>query len=410
MTTLAEQLEALNALTPEAEPEAEPGNPLAILVHTFTEWVHEKAGARNSAKDAERLQSAHDLLVENGATCTLKVYKGADGKLRWATFSSTAFQDRDKEIVSTKALNDDVARADAAKEYGPLRWWHVEGLDFGPCDYNAMSGKVLIESGTFYDETIGAKIKEAANDLAVSIGFQHPPNEPDAAGVFHSIRRFERSLLPADKASNLFTQLTVAKENDMSLLKEKFDELVKLIGQGPAEALAAKAEQTEKAAEAAGVAFKETPALVVTEKLGQSAGSREREIAAFARMDEEGGRETDKQFTEYVKKCMKEHIDAVTDIGTRFGAHEKSHKEAHEKEATELQTAEKARADQVALLTETVKALASQVADLQGETPRAAKGYRATQEGPIRTEQPGSGPQPNDSFKDFMSFVTTGKS
>lgn len=34
--------------------------------------VDAKAGARNAAKDAERLQTAHDLLVANGATCAVE--------------------------------------------------------------------------------------------------------------------------------------------------------------------------------------------------------------------------------------------------------------------------------------------------------------------------------------------------
>ena len=358
---------------------------LAEILEALNAPATEKAGARNSAADAERLQQAHDLLVENGAVCTLKVFKGTDGKLRWVTFSSTAFRDRDREIVSTKALADDVAEADKTKAYGPLRWWHVDGLDLGDCDYNAMSGKVLIESGTFRDQTYGEHIKEAADALAVSIGFQHPPTEPDAAGVFHHIRRFERSLLPADKASNLFTQLSVTKEQDtMTLLKEKFDELVKLIGLEPAKALAQKAEQTEKEALAAGVAFKETPAA-------------EPEPAADTKAAPPWAAD--------VEKCTK----ACADLGTRMDAHEKAHKEAHEKEAQELATAEKARGDQVALLTETVKALAAQLADLQGETPRAAKGFRPSQEGPVRSEAPGAGPQPNTAFEQFTNWMITGK-
>jgi hypothetical protein len=358
--------------------EKEAGDPLTRLVSQFTEWVREKAGARNSAADGERLQKAHDLLVENGAQCTLKVYKGLDGKHRWVTFSSTAFQDRDREIVSQKSLDEDVARADKDNDYGPLRWWHVDGLDLGMCDYNAMSGKVLIESGTFNDEALGKSIKEAADDLAVSIGFVHPPTEPDAAGVFHHIRRFERSLLPADKASNLFTQLSVAKEQDnMTLLKEKLDQLKKLIGDAPAEALAAKAEQTEKEALAAGVAFKETPAPEPVP-----------EVKAESKPPDYGA---------MVEKCMK----ACDALGARMDAHEKSHKEAHEAEAAEVAKATKERADEVALLQAAVK-------ELMGETPRSAKGFRASQEGPVRPEKPGEGPQPNEAFKDFTEWMTSG--
>jgi hypothetical protein len=56
------------------------------------------------------------------------VFKDAHGQPRWVAQSSTAFQDRDKEIVSTKALADDCAYADRHGEYGPLRWWHTPGI------------------------------------------------------------------------------------------------------------------------------------------------------------------------------------------------------------------------------------------------------------------------------------------
>jgi len=51
---------------------------------------------------------------------SFRVFKDARGQPRWVAQSSTAFQDRDREIVSTKALADDVAFADASGSYGPL--------------------------------------------------------------------------------------------------------------------------------------------------------------------------------------------------------------------------------------------------------------------------------------------------
>jgi hypothetical protein len=82
------------------------------------------------------------------------VFKDKSGGYRWVMLSSNAFRDRDHEIVSTKALSADVARADGDQQYGPLRWWHVgipfgPGLDLGDCDFNAMVGRMLVESGTF---------------------------------------------------------------------------------------------------------------------------------------------------------------------------------------------------------------------------------------------------------------------
>jgi hypothetical protein len=189
-----------------------------------------------------------------------QVFKQADGRDRWVIISSSAFQDRDREIVSTKALEADVARADADGDFGPLRWWHVKGLDIGDCDFNAMHGRLLVESGTFRHPAYAEMAKAHAGELGVSLGFLHPASEPDASGVFHTIRRKERSLLPRGKESNLLTFVSVvSKESTMT--HEKVDKLKELVGD-PAvvDGLVAGAAQVEKAAEEAGLVFKETGA------------------------------------------------------------------------------------------------------------------------------------------------------
>lgn len=139
----------------------------------------------------------------------ISVFKEVSGVWRWVTFSSSAFQDQDNEIVSTKALREDVLRADIDGEYGPLRWWHVKNANLGICDFNMMYGHVLIESGTFYNGMVAQAIKDASHELGVSIGFYHPISDPDREGVFHKIKRFERSLLPKGIASNPLTALVV---------------------------------------------------------------------------------------------------------------------------------------------------------------------------------------------------------
>lgn len=140
----------------------------------------------------------------------LYVFKEDSGNYRWVTFSSNPYQDRDREFVSWKSLKDDVARADSEGDYGPLRWWHVPRVDIGKCDFNMLHGKILIESGTFNDPAIAQTVKENADKLEISIGFTHPPDEPDGEGVYHTIRRFERSLCPKGRVSNRFTRLVVA--------------------------------------------------------------------------------------------------------------------------------------------------------------------------------------------------------
>jgi len=185
---------------------------------------------------------------------SFRVFKDASGRYRWVAQSSTAYQDRDQEIVSTKALADDCTRADMDGSYGPLRWWHSPRLDLGDCDFNAMHGRVLIESGTFRSPAIALKVARAAHGLEISLGFLHPPTEPDAHGVFHHIRRFERSLVPRGKASNRFTAFHV-KEQVMEATKVA---ALKTLGFSDTDIadIEARASATEKAADDQQTAYK----------------------------------------------------------------------------------------------------------------------------------------------------------
>lgn len=249
----------------EPEPESKP----SVIDRIMALFTGNKEGRRNSSPDSDRLQQIHDLAVLNGAACPM-VMKEASGKLRWVLFSSNAFQDSDREIISQAALEADVARTDKEQApFGPLRWWHMgapdpialspgSGADIGDCDYRAMSGRVLIESGTFRNEQIGAAVKERADTLAGSIGFFHPRDEPDHEGVYRTVVTFERSLLPRGKASNTLTALTVKGDWNMATSKEKQDALAALLGDPAlAESVVKQAEVVEKSAEDRGMKFKE---------------------------------------------------------------------------------------------------------------------------------------------------------
>lgn len=343
-----------------------------------------KAGARHSKSDTEMLQNIHDHATALGAQCTgsMSVLKQADGKLRWVMFSSTAYQDRDGEIVSQKALADDVARADATGEYGPLDWWHVPGLELGRCDFNALDGKVLIESGTFASEAIGEAVKASADTLGGSIAFYHPATEPNADGVYHNIRRFARAILPQSKASNLFTQLKV-KESNMNIAKEKFEALKGLLGDSLAQELVAKSEQVQKAADEAGVKFKET---------NEKATDTPKTIAAMTEAD----------LKEFIQKCMsdmsagKKEVEAQTDQTAQAT-------KALSDELTKLKNLQSVSAKRV---TE----LEAQLAELTGTQPRinTKPGYRATEDSAnvrekAQTTPPATGPQADPGFLAFLT-------
>lgn len=198
--------------------------------------------------------------VESGDTSVgLTIYKQANGTYRWVARSSNAYRDRDSQIVSQKALEDDVQRADTTKEYGTLRFWHMPGVDIGDCDFNWMRGRTLIESGTFRDPAVAEKVAQKAADYQISIGFRHPHDEPDLDGVFHNIRRFERSLVPAGRAANPFTSLSVTKEKQHMNDQVKTAALKALLDGDEAQVkeILAGAENSEKAADAMGISFKE---------------------------------------------------------------------------------------------------------------------------------------------------------
>jgi hypothetical protein len=205
------------------------------------------------------------------------VFKSADGSYRWIARSTTAYRDRDGEIITTKALDQDAARMTATKQYGPLRYWHLgnpdpfdivqpwgPGVDIGQCDYSTVIGRTSIESGTFKSAELGRAFAESAGDYELSPGFFHPPFEPNAAGEYENIRRFERSVVPIKygRASNLFTGLTV---KDHKMDQQTYDARVKayltdMHDKGvPPEAAAAQLaqmEQADKSASEQRIAFK----------------------------------------------------------------------------------------------------------------------------------------------------------
>lgn len=243
LTTAAQQLSDGSALT-EADHEALLRNGLARLDQDGMP-VLTAAGRRAIRQKSVTLPGA------------LHIFKDTRHQWRWLAVSSTAFRDRDGEIVATKALETDCVRADQDGDYGPLRWWHKPTLNLGDCDFNGVSGRSLIESGTFRSEAIAQKVAAHAANLELSLGFYRRPGEPDADGVYHSIHRFERSLCPRGTASNTLTNFTVKESTPMALNDIKKKALAALgFGEQEIADLEAQAATKEKAAEAAGIAYK----------------------------------------------------------------------------------------------------------------------------------------------------------
>jgi hypothetical protein len=214
-----------------------------------------------SAADAAPLR---DSQSSRKRTKSFTVFKDAGGADRWLAITTTAYEDKDQEWISRKAIRAVVAAGDAGTPRGPLRYWHVPGLDLGDCDYQAAldDGRLLIESGTFRSPA-AARVgqKAAAAGYQMSPGFLHTRQQP-RGGVFDRIALTERSFVPPGRASNPYTRL-LTKETDM-LTDEKRKAFEALAGDEASRALLQtlldEAAATTKAADAAGAIFKDAPA------------------------------------------------------------------------------------------------------------------------------------------------------
>lgn len=202
----------------------------------------------------DRARSVIDAYQKKMEKSSVLILKDTAGRMRWIAVSSNGYQDLDGEIVSTKALEDDVERADADEDYGPLRWWHVPGVDIGDCDFNMMHGRMLVESGTFRDGRIAKALERVP--LQVSIGFRHLVGEP-IDGVYSVVRRVERSLVPSGKAANPFTSFGMIQEESVTK-EEKIAALKSIIGDEElVRGILGQIEDVEKSVQSAGIAFKQ---------------------------------------------------------------------------------------------------------------------------------------------------------
>lgn len=239
-------------------------------------FVKERRERKQRRAAGERVQppKQRDVTISDKS---FTVFKGASGRLRWISRTTTAFRDRDNEILSVAALERATARMKATGLYGPLRWWHLgkptpedpkrpwgPGFDLGMCDTSMVVGRTLVESGIFYDDAVGMALAEKAADQEMSPGFFHAPAWRQPDGTFDDISIFERSPVPTryGRASNYFTGFAI-KEYRMNE-QEVARKLAAFKAEtGADDATIARLSQSlttaEKSADAAQVAYKEAP-------------------------------------------------------------------------------------------------------------------------------------------------------
>jgi hypothetical protein len=327
----------------------------------------------------------------------LTVMKEASGRYRWVIVSSNAFEDKEREIVSEKALAEDADRMDSSGEYGPLRWWHVgdvvfdqpgdwltakagPGIDIGTCDFVALHDKMLIESGTFADEAVAQAVAKATPNLQVSRGFTHPLGEP-RDGVFTAIKGVERSLLPTGKAANAFTSVSVQELTNMATLKEKWDAFKALFdgNEDKAREFAAGVSSKSKELQDAGVAFKEDAPAEVAEVKAEGEMP-----AAEAEAEGEDMPETIGDMTIADLLANEEFINGIAAVVGKGLEPVAATIEKALSAQTEATTKE---AGEIATLKALAAKLDSRIKTLEGDAPTGAKGFVASQSKETVTEK-----------------------
>lgn len=316
----------------------------------------------------------------------LTVFKDASGQYRWVSVSSNAFRDREGEIVATKALEQAVALADETGVRGPLRWWHTPGAELGDCDFQAMHGRMLVESGTFRSLVVGERVAAAAKSLRLSIGFRYPVRELDAEKVYHRVLINERSLLPAGRESNPFTTFVVKGETTMN--EEKVKALRLLLG-NEADAILAQVETQEKSIEGMGVKFKgqnDLSTLSADDLLDYALAKKEAELAAKEEGDSSEGTEARADETVPVGQAeFAQLLEAINGLRGEFKAYATEMKAQMGSQAKEANAAAQKEADdavRASRLEKQIGLLQTQLKELQGEQPRAKQpGYRPSRDG-----------------------------
>jgi hypothetical protein len=360
------------------------------------------------------VEVTQEITAQAQARLPFTVFKDAKGQYRWVGVSSSAAEDHDGETVSLKALSEDVANKDATGTHGPLNWWHTP-IVLGKCDFNAMDGPLLVESGTFVNSQVAVAVEKAISDgvfkPAMSLEFEHSePGPPVLQGrVFQRINKVGRALLPAEKASNLLTNFQVyslnsalagkaveVKDNKKMIPEEKLKLLEQAMPKHLLDALLTGNEVAIKSAEMAGIAFK-SMAPAVAEPVAVVAPEPAPAPAPAPAPVEDGEVEAEPLDTEALFESL---TQSITD---RVLAGLATTQATATKEVSDLLAVQTlALKDNTAALNKVVaenEALKARLGALEGTQPAAVKA-RASQTGGVTADQL------PDSVKELVSPAT----
>ena len=193
-------------------------------------------GCHDTRREAVRQIAAIEA-SEGGKS--ISIYKGVDGNRHMLIVTSNAYQDREDEFVSADALKGYVESQWADDQWqgdNTLLFWH-DGPPIGDIVHADMEGPFLFEvarerkSGLpfiqHYTKAIWDYVQNNPSEKwGASHGFgflEGDKEQTDDGSVYHSIRKFETSIVPVEYAANAYT---VSGVIDMTKRDEKAEQIV----------------------------------------------------------------------------------------------------------------------------------------------------------------------------------------
>lgn len=222
--------------------------------HEHTDDETPTAPPAQPAGFMERVKS----LFNRPDSSPFQVFKAVDGKHYWMARHTNIFEDRDKEILSSKAHAAYVARVALGLVDPPELWaYHTKGTRHGQADIVWEHAGFVFAIGHFDDTPEGQKAIKAyqkrKGKIELSHGFTYP-RWALKSGVYDSYNTYEISTLPAGAASNPYT--TFEEVNNMAMSEKQQNWIKESLGE----------EALKKALEAQGQAEKEGETLKALDK------------------------------------------------------------------------------------------------------------------------------------------------
>lgn len=145
---------------------------------------------------------------------------------RWLGWWTNNFEDRDKQLFSSKAIDRYVKLVQDGEWPMPELWFgHIKGTRHGVADAVVKMGHFVLATGTFDDPAKNWLVPHMkqfyrdAKSVEMSHGFYYDKNRLTKDGVYDAFLTFELTSLPPGWAANPYT--TFDEVNKMDQISEK---------------------------------------------------------------------------------------------------------------------------------------------------------------------------------------------